>query len=137
MESEMGAAGQQIWRVTFSDGSWAKMLGAASIESAWEEARAVFGEFSKMESLPNTDAAAIAAKKPAALDHGILDIPAAKEIGNRILMATVREWCGSDRARTTAAKIVVRSLGVHDLQSRERRFVADYCMAQLGFGGGL
>jgi len=66
-------ADRRVWKVTFSDQSWVKMLGAADIGIAFEQAHREFGAFSTMETLPETDAAVVAA-----LDHGMLNVPLAR-----------------------------------------------------------
>ncbi|MFM0141781.1 hypothetical protein [Paraburkholderia sp. RL18-085-BIA-A] len=48
---------RRVWKVTFRDGAWVKMIGFADIERAYEQAGHEFGEFATMESLPETDAA--------------------------------------------------------------------------------
>ncbi|NPT59058.1 hypothetical protein [Paraburkholderia elongata] len=53
-------ADRRVWKVTFSDGAWVKMVGHADIFVAWEQAHFEFGEFAGMESLPETDAAVAA-----------------------------------------------------------------------------
>lgn len=55
-----------VWKVTFSDGAWVKMIGFADIERAYQQAGHEFGEFSTMELLPEMDAAVIAWKDRAA-----------------------------------------------------------------------
>jgi hypothetical protein len=55
-------ADRNVWQVTFSDGSWVKMLGAADIGVAFDQAHREFGSFSTMESLPADDAAVVAAE---------------------------------------------------------------------------
>jgi hypothetical protein len=56
-------ADRAVWKVTFSDGAWVKMIADAAVEIAFEQARREFGEgFSGIESLPDTDAAVIRAK---------------------------------------------------------------------------
>lgn len=58
-------AERAVWKVTFSDGAWVKMIGAADIFVAFDQANFEFGSFATMESLPETDAAVIAWKAKA------------------------------------------------------------------------
>ncbi|MFM0503920.1 hypothetical protein [Paraburkholderia caffeinilytica] len=53
-------ADRRVWKVTFSDQSWVKMVSYSDIERAWEAAQYEFGECAGMESLPDADAAVIA-----------------------------------------------------------------------------
>ncbi|MFM0044078.1 hypothetical protein [Paraburkholderia sediminicola] len=54
-------ADRRVWKVTFGDGSWVKMLADSDVEVALNQARSEFGAgFSGIESLSETDAAVIA-----------------------------------------------------------------------------